>query len=138
MSEKSIGSIPPQVPNRDIRTERVITPTIARLMAKREKGRARRYAPGIPIPVMGRATAAHPLGVPALLIIAFHMRVQQEDVVKIRPSILQEAGIARRRWLRVLAALEKAGLVTTEIRPGRPTLVGITDAEYLRWLNFKS
>jgi hypothetical protein len=87
---------------------------------------------------MGRATAAHPLGVTALLLIAFHMKVQREDIAKIRPSILREVGIGRRRWLRVLAALEAAGMIATETHTGHPTVAGITDAEYLQWLKFKN
>ena len=135
--EESGGWIGPEVPDAEIETVRIITPADARRMQQRDQRRAARYVPGIPLAVMARAIAAHRLGASAVQIIAFHHKMQAEKLVTIRPSILAEVGISRRRWLRVLAALEAAGLIVTEVERGHATRVQILDAEYVKWLKLQ-
>jgi hypothetical protein len=127
------------IPDSEIPTRLVVTPLHTRLNERKSKNLAALFVPGLPLPILARANAAHVHGPLVLLVIGLHYKLAMpsgRDKLIIRRDILEKVGLASHQWRRASSALESAGLVCLHPRGKHRAAVSFVDAELLAW--FKS
>lgn len=113
---------PHQTPTPDsaIPCRHVTLPTARR----QRSGRQRPFVRGpLDLDELAAASAAHPRGLGMLLALRYRRDVTGKDWVTPPAKVLEGFGLDRSARSRVLKALEAAGLVEVQRRPGRPPLV---------------
>jgi len=99
----------------------VETPTAARARAYRRVRGAERYIPPVSLDLLGElARLPPPALVVGLLLVRESALNRGIGALRIPSRIAEEMGVDRRTILRGIAALESAGLVVVDRRPGRP------------------
>ena len=93
------------------------------------------FLPGAPLPVVKRAQeAATATGVTLLLLVGLVVKLTGDSTVRLKPSILDQAGLSAGQVKRGAGDLANAGLIRVTSAPGKRREITLIDAEYLAWL----
>jgi len=78
--------------------------------------------------------AATATGVTLLLLVGLVVKLTGDSTVRLKPSILEQAGLSEGQVRRGAGELASAGLIRVTSAPGKRREITLIDAEYLVWL----
>jgi len=124
-----------QLPDSLIPAVRAPNPILDPRAEKRLAQGKKLFLPGIPLPVANRAQeAATATGVTLLLLVGLTLKLTGKATVRLKPSVIESAGLSAYQVRRALKELEAAGLVRAKTTRGKRREITLIDEEYLAWL----
>jgi len=110
----------------------ILDPRAERRLAQGKK----LFLPGIPLPVAKRAQeAATATGVTLLLLVGLAVKLTGKSTVRLKPSVIESAGLSAYQVRRALKELEAERLVRAHAARGKRREITLIDEQYLAWLH---
>lgn len=122
------------VPDDRIPTTLAYSPTLEGRRRSQRERTGGRFLPGLPAETCARCMAISATAVVLLQVIGMQVRLHKSVTVPLSPATTRLFGIPHRTARRTLRRLEKAGLITLEVKPGRSPTVTLIAGDYTAWL----
>jgi hypothetical protein len=124
-----------QIPDSQIPCVKVANPILDARAEKRLDRAKALYTPRVPLSVVKRAhQAASATGVTYLLLAVLTAKLTGNLSVRLRPVLLEQAGLGEGQAKRAAAALASVGVIAINSAPGKRREITLTDGELVHWL----